>query len=255
MPALLAVASLTACSGAPAKATAQTAATSTSPAAVAPVTAAPAAAASDAATVTGSVAEAINSGGYTYARLQTGKGDVWIAVGEFVVQPGERLTVPLEMPMANFHSKALNRDFPMIYFVSQVARGGQTLSSAHGQPAAPAMTGSRQSAAAAPVERIGPAPGGMSIADVWAKRTSLAGKQVVVRGKVVKVNGGILDRNWLHLQDGSGSAADGTNDLVVTTAAEVKVGDIVTVSGVLAIGKDFGAGYTYDAILEKATVK
>lgn len=259
MPALLAVASLTACSGAPAKApatAAQTAATSASPAAAAPVTAAPAAAAPDAVTVTGSVAEAINSGGYTYARLQTGKGDVWIAVSEFVVQPGERLTVPLEMPMPNFHSKTLNRDFPMIYFVSQVERGGQTLSPAHGQPAAPAVMGSRQSAAAAaPVERIPPAPGGMSIADVWAKRTSLAGTQVVVRGKVVKVNGGIMDRNWLHLQDGSGSAADRTNDLAVTTAAEVKVGDIVTVSGVLAIGKDFGGGYVYDAILEKATVK
>jgi hypothetical protein len=38
-------------------------------------------------------------------------------------------------------------------------------------------------------------------------------------------------------------------------AAEAKVGDIVTVSGVLAIGKDFGAGYAYDAILEKAIVK
>jgi len=28
----------------------------------------------------------------------------------------------------------------------------------------------------------------------------------------------------------------------------------VTASGVLATGKDFGAGYAYDAILEKATV-
>jgi hypothetical protein len=255
MPALLAVASLMACSGAPTNAPAAAAQTAATPAAAAPLTPAHATVAPDAATVTGSVAATMNSGGYTYARLQTGKGDVWIAAREFVVQAGERLTVPLEMPMPNFHSQTLNRDFPMIYFVTQVARDGQTLSSAHGQPAALAMTGSRQSAAAAPVERIAPAPGGMSIADVWAKRTSLAGKQVVVRGAVVRVNDGIMGRNWLHLQDGSGSAADRTNDLVVTTAAEAKVGDIVTMSGMLAIGKDFGAGYVYDAILEKATVK
>jgi hypothetical protein len=70
----------------------------------------------------------------------------------------------------------------------------------------------------------------------------------------VKVNNGIMDRNWLHVQDGSGTAADRTNDLTITTAAEVKLGDIVTLSGVLAIGKDFGAGYAYDAILEGAKV-
>ena len=137
------------------------------------------------------------------------------------------------------------------------AGGGVTLAPAHGQPAAPATTGSSQSASPAPgpVEHIAPAPGGLSIADVWAKRKSLAGKEVIVRGKVMKFNGGILDRNWVHLQDGSGSSADHTNNLTVTTAAEVKVGDIVTMSGVLAIGVDIGSGYAYDALLEKAVVK
>lgn len=114
-------------------------------------------------------------------------------------------------------------------------------------PAAPAD--------AAAAEAMAPPAGGLSIADVWAKRASLAGRPVSVRGKVVKFNGGIMDRNWLHLQDGSGSAADGTNDLTVTTAAEVKVGDVVTVSGVLATGRDFGAGYAYAVILERATVQ
>jgi hypothetical protein len=254
MPAMLAVLSLTACSGAPAKtpaAAAQPAPTST--AAQPAMSPAHTTAASDGTTVTGPVAETMNSGGYTYARLTTDKGEVWIAAAQFAVKTGERLTVPLEMPMANFHSQTLNRDFPMIYFVAQVARDGQPLSPAQ-QPSAPPVAASSQSAATS-VERIPPAPGGMSIADVWAKRTTLAGQQVVVRGKVVKVNSGILDRNWVHLQDGSGSATNHTNDLVVTTAANVSVGDIVTLSGVLGIGKDFGAGYAYDAILEKAIVK
>lgn len=231
-------------------------ASSSAPAAT-PSTAQPAGA-GDANTFTGTVAETMNSGGYTYAKLHaTGKkDDVWIAGNEFPVKTGESLTVALEMPMQNFQSKTLNRTFPLIYFVASVSRDGQAVSA---QPASgatlPMMTSHAPSAGATAVEPIAPAPGGTSIADVWARRTALAGKEITVRGKVVKVNTGILDRNWVHLQDGSGSAADRTNDLTITTDADVKVGDVVTFTGVLAVGKDFGAGYSYDAILENAKLK
>lgn len=246
----LAIASFTACGAAPATppVTVRNAAAQSAP----PATGAP-----DAETFTGSVVETMNSGGYTYVRLQAGKKDVWVATSELAVKIGERLTVSLEALMQNFHSSTLGRDFPEIYFVTSVAREGETLAAPRGQAAASAMMASHEAAAGAaatPVEPIPPAPGGTSIANVWAKRTSLAGTQVVVRAKVVKVNNDIMDRNWLHLQDGSGSATDGTNDLTITTAADVKAGDIVTASGVLAVGKDFGSGYAYEAILEQATV-
>jgi hypothetical protein len=71
---------------------------------------------------------------------------------------------------------------------------------------------------------------------------------------VVKYNAAILGKNWFHLQDGSGKTADGTNDLTITTEAAVAVGDIVTVTGTVAIDRDFGAGYTYALMLEDATV-
>jgi hypothetical protein len=71
---------------------------------------------------------------------------------------------------------------------------------------------------------------------------------------VVKVNNQILERNWIHLQDGSGSAAERTHDLTITTDAVVKLGDVVTFTGVLATGKDIGAGYAYDAIVENGKV-
>jgi hypothetical protein len=205
----------------------------------------------------------MNSGGYTYMSLhggKDGKEDVWVAAPEFTPRKGERVTVPLEMAMEQFHSKTLNRDFPVIYFVSKVARDGENLAEVRGPAAGAApisMMGSHQAepaARTAPLQPIQPPPGGMKIADVWAKREALSGKPVVVRGKVVKVNNGIMGRNWFHLQDGSGTAADHTDDLTVTSAGETKVGDIVTVSGVLATNKDFGAGYAYDAILENATV-
>jgi hypothetical protein len=270
--ALLAIASVAACSAAPGSgaAPAAAAAPAANPTkaaqAAAPAAApaaSPAAVALNAGTFSGAVTETMNSGGYSYMKLRGGKDgreDLWVAAAEFAVTTGERVSVSLDMPMENFHSKTLNRDFPVLYFVSNVAREGEPLAGARGPAAGPAapigMMGSHQSAAAAttPVERIPPASGGLTIADVWAQRKALAGKPVVVRGKVVKVNNGIMDRNWIHLQDGSGTAADRTNDLTITTAAEVKLGDIVTVSGVLAIGKDFGAGYAYDAILENAKV-
>ena len=90
---------------------------------------------------------------------------------------------------------------------------------------------------------------------MWAKRASLAGKTVIVSGKVVKYNGGILGRNWLHLQDGSGKAADGTNDLTITTDGTAKVGDVITVTGTVAVDKDFTAGYAYKVMLEGARIK
>ncbi len=76
---------------------------------------------------------------------------------------------------------------------------------------------------------------------------------MLVRGKVVKFNAGILGHNWIHLQDGSGG--NGTNDLTITTDATVKVGDVVTMRGTVALNRDFGAGYNYPLILENATVE
>lgn len=207
---------------------------------------------------TGSIAETMDSGGYTYARLSAaGKDDAWVAAPQFDAKVGETVSVSLDMPMAGFESKTLKRTFPMLYFVSEVARNGKPLTGAGGAaPSAPSMASSHGGGAGAPkVEKMDPPAGGLSVADVFAKKATLGGKPVVVRGTVVKFNGGIMDRNWIHLQDGSGSAEAKTNDLTITTDAEVKVGDVVTMSGVVGLERDFGAGYAYDVILEKATRK
>jgi hypothetical protein len=188
----------------------------------------------------GVVAETMNSGGYTYVRLTSDDREVWVAANEAPVKPGESLTVVLDMPMTGFHSNTLDRDFDLIYFVSAFAREGQ------GVMAPPATKA---------VEPMPPPEGGVSVADVWTQRKSLTGRPITVRGTVVKVNTGIMGRNWFHLQDGSGSAEAGTHDLTVTTDAVVEVGQVVTVTGMLATDKDFGAGYSYAVILENATVK
>jgi hypothetical protein len=231
-------------------------------------------------TVTGSVVETMNAANYTYLRLDTGDEKIWAATIQIDVKVGDRLVVPLEMSMRNFHAEKLGRDFPIIYFSSSVSREGgapvvpvgaapaaapdgqaapaaQAAPAGQGMPAMPAGHPPVGGAAKAPVtvtEVIPPAPGGRSVADVWAQRTALAGKPVVVRGKVVKFLAGIMGRNWIHLQDGTGNAKDGTNDITVTTEATVAAGDLVTATGILLIDKDFGSGYRYAAIVENATI-
>ena len=94
-----------------------------------------------------------------------------------------------------------------------------------------------------------------TVGEIFEKRTDLDTKTVLVRGKVVKVSNGIMGKNWLHLQDGTGDAATKTHDLVVTTAGTAEKGAVVVVEGVVAADRDFGSGYRYDAIIEEAEVK
>ena len=204
-------------------------------------------------TVTGTVLETMDAASYTYIRVKTDSGELWAAAAQFKVGVGDRVVVPLEMPMKDFHSASLKRDFPLIYFTSHVDLEGQPAAPAmmpgHGQPAEGAAA-----AAPMPMTKVVPAAGGVSVADVWSKRAELAGKSVTVRGRVVKFNGGILDRNWIHIQDGTGSAKDGSNDLTITSQDIAKVGDVITATGILILNKDFGAGYSYGAIVEGARI-
>ena len=98
------------------------------------------------------------------------------------------------------------------------------------------------------------ADGGNTIQEIFAAQSKLAGKTVIVRGKVVKYNSQIMGKNWLHIRDGSGSANKADNDLTITTDTAAKLGDTVLVTGNVSTKKDFGAGYKYDVILEDAKV-
>lgn len=104
------------------------------------------------------------------------------------------------------------------------------------------------------VANIARADGGKTVAEVYAEKDALANQQVTVRGKVVKVNAGVMNMDWLHVRDGSGE--EGTNDLTVTTTAKPTpaVGDTVLVTGTVTTNKDYGMGYQYPVIIEQAQV-
>ena len=207
-------------------------------------------------TVTGEVVETMDAASYTYIRVNTGDEEIWAAASQFQVAVGDRVTVPLETPMENFHSDTLDRDFPIIYFASFIAREGEDGQTQPMMPAGhPPVTGAEPASEQTTSQTVEAAEGGMTVAELWNGRAGLAGSTVTVRGRVVKFNGGILGTNWLHLQDGSGSAADGTNDITVTTQATAAVGDVVTATGTLVVDQDFGAGYTYAVMVKDAGVE
>jgi len=192
----------------------------------------------------GTVLETVPAPPYTYLRLKAAQGEVWAAVPAADVKVGAPVTVNISITMDKFESPSLHRTFERVFM--------GTLAGA--ESAAP--MGMAPKAPAAPDEKVAKATGAdaRTVSEVWAQKAGLKEKTVTVKGKVVKYNEAILGRNWLHLRDGSGSDAAKDNDIAVTTQDGSRVGEVVTVKGVVRIGKDFGSGYTYPVIIEDAKI-
>lgn len=221
-----------------------------------PQAAAPAAPAASG--ITGKVIETMNAAGYTYVQVDDGTKKVWAAAPEFQVAVGDEVIVPDGMPMNNYHSKSLDRDFEVVYFVDAILNPNAPGAAVDPNAAVPEGHPNTKVSAAAPADidlkDIAKADGGKTVAEVNSGKAELAGKEITLRGKVVKYNAQIMGKNWLHIQDGSGDAAAGTNDITVTSATEAKVGDTVLISGKVTLDKDFGYGYKYALIIEDAKV-
>ncbi len=242
--------------------------------------------------LSGTVAETMDSAGYTYVKLNTAAGEQWAAVSKTPLKIGQKLNVTSTAVMKNFKSPTLKRVFPIIHFGTL---GGGKAAGPHGMSKGPhgmgkgphgmgkgkgmvhgkgkGMVHGKGSGAAGKVDvsrahaglgkkkvtvdkPVTKAQGadGYTVAGLFAKKASLKDKKVEVRGKVVKVNKGIMGRNWLHLQDGTGSAAAANFDLTVTSQGVATVGQVVLIKGVLRLNKDFGSGYRYAVIVEDAKV-
>ena len=84
----------------------------------------------------GKVTDVITTASYTYAEVDTGKEKVW-AVAPVVtpLKKGDMIAFSTKMPMQNFHSKAIDRDFSIIYFIQRFITDNETstIASPHGQ--------------------------------------------------------------------------------------------------------------------------
>ena len=204
---------------------------------------------------TGKVLETMDAAGYTYVRVATGDGEIWAAGPQTSVKVGDTISFPRGMEMRNFHSDKLDRTFERIAFVNAITVGAPAAAAASAAPGKSDPHGTIPAAGAAELDLSGieRAEGGKTVAEILDQKDTLAGKEVVLRAKVVKVNRGIMNRNWLHLRDGTKSSS-GVDDLTITSNDAAEVGTKVLVRGKVAVNKDFGFGYRYDVLVEDATI-
>jgi len=91
-----------------------------------------------------------------------------------------------------------------------------------------------------------------TVAAIYENKTTLAGQTISTQGKVVKVVSGIMKRNFVHVQDGTGGPD--SNDLIVTTKQSARIGDEISISGVVVVNRDFGSGYFFPLLIENASI-
>jgi hypothetical protein len=200
----------------------------------------------DAVTVKVKAVEQVSN--YTYLMVK-GKGPAyWVVVTSTDIAIGESITYQGGNVMENFYSKELDRTFEKVLFLDGLD-GSQTPSNTD------AMQGTTQGSDIKTDRletRIDAEEGTVSIAELYADPAAYEGKTIRVKGEVAKFNPNIMERNWIHLQDGTDF--EGKYDLTVTSQEGFVVGQVLTVEGILALNRDFGYGYSYEVLLEKATV-
>ncbi|QOY51860.1 GW dipeptide domain-containing protein [Candidatus Sulfurimonas baltica] len=205
------------------------------------------------------VLETVDGGGYTYAKVEEEGNIYWIAGPQTEVTVGSKISFLEQMVMNDFASKALNKTFDTLVFVSAIVSTDKSAKSGAAVATAAKHTDGTHidcnhddELKKAPSEiKVSKNPNGYSVEDLYAKKAELAAKSVKVNAQVVKVSKGIMGKDWIHIQDGSGS--NGTNDIIATSKnSTVKVGDVVTTEGVIKTNVDLGYGYKFSVIIEDA---
>lgn len=192
------------------------------------------------------VKEVLNANAYTYLLVTEGEKEFWIAVPKSDVKVGKTYTYEGGMEMKKFESKDLKRTFDSVFFVEGLI-----------DPEASVVTETTIDPKniipdTGLSKGITLAKGAISLHDLFSGRDKLEGKTVILTGKVIKFMPEIMNKNWIHLQDGT--SYNGFNDITITTLEKVKVDAIVTLKGKVVLNKDLGSGYKYDILIEDAVL-
>jgi len=190
------------------------------------------------------VKEVIQTSSYTYMKLEENGDEYWGAIprNEEIIE-GDTYYFDNYMEMVDFPSKELGKTFESIYFIQEVRTepfAANQLNEQKGNPKA----GNQE---ISPMEAV---DGGITLSELFSDKSKFGGKTVKIRGMVVKFTAGVMQKNWIHIQDGTRSGNQ--FDLTITTIDECKLGDIVTFEGKVSLNRDFGYGYSYDILIEDA---
>jgi hypothetical protein len=202
------------------------------------------------------VSEVLQANSYSYLKVKENGGELWMAVTKQEIEPGEVYYYDEALQMTDFHSKDLDRTFDVIYFVNKISKNPISQNLAGGMPGISGMTDNPHSGKVESGQKsniqLEKAKGEITIAEVFGNRQEYSGKEIEIRGVVVKVNKQIMGKNWVHIQDGTNS--NGKYDLTITTQDLAEVNDEVIFRGKITLEKDFGSGYFYEVIMEDATL-
>jgi hypothetical protein len=191
------------------------------------------------------VKEVVQTSNYTYLKLNEDGEEYWGAIPRSeTIKTGSTYYFDSFMEMKDFPSKELDRTFDHILFIQEV----RPEPFAAGQPAEEKM--GTPKAGNQEIEPMEAVEGGVTLATLLSNPSNYDGKKVKVRGMVVKFTEAVMNKNWVHIQDGT--EAGGKYDLTITTVAECQIGDLVTFEGTIVLDKDFGYGYAYDVLMEDA---
>ncbi len=196
--------------------------------------------------------------GYTYLLVKDKGPEYWIAVPSMEASVGDSYQYQGGMLMEDFESKELNRTFDKVIFLETVFNvADQNAHAGHdhsvdmtGHGSQTATPGSKVNAEKSNV-KVEAVEGSITIAELFSNPKSYEGKAIKVRGEVTKFNAAIMERNWVHIQDGT--EYNGKFDLTATSSETFEVGSTITVEGVVTLNQDFGYGYSYEILLEKTT--
>ena len=195
------------------------------------------------------VLESMEAGTYTYVKLKSDGREFWAAITARPVEEGKTYYYNESILMKDFESKQLEKTFDSVLFI-------QDFSETPMDSPEVAATSPHDHSSAGQREDIHIETGGeaISLEQLFKNKISYEGEEVTVKGQVVKINKNIMQRNWIHIQDGT--SHEGAYDLTITTTGpvEFRVNDVVTFKGTLDLDKDFGSGYFYPVIVENAKV-
>ncbi len=190
---------------------------------------------------------------YVYLNVNEGDDKFWIATRKVDVQVGKTYFYKGGLLKTNFESKEYNRIFEKVYLISKLVESNHGNNSGVLNTSKSSVTNQKaptKSKIETHTEKIVQHKGSIKIAELVKDPKKYEGKTVQLTGICTKINAGIMNRNWIHLKDGSKDDFD----LVITSDAFIPEGKTVTMKALVTLNKDFGAGYTYDLILENGIV-
>ncbi len=188
---------------------------------------------------------------YVFLKVREGAVSRWIATRLMEVQKGGTYYYRGGLLKTNFESKEFNRNFDTIYLVSNLV-GAEHSRQANSLPSSklPMRDPLKEQPATPKAGSSASQQGTLAIADLVKDPKKYEGKSVTLHGTCVKVNPNIMNRNWIHLRDGS----QDDFDLVITSDQYIPEGSEFTMTGTVTLKKDFGAGYYYDLIVENGVL-